>query len=42
MPCIHGLDNNVVDYVISDIPVYNQIVNFDLLNDHELTPIIDL
>jgi exonuclease III len=35
MTCIHGLGSSVVDYVISDIPVYNQIVNFDLLNDHE-------
>jgi hypothetical protein len=35
MTCIHGLGNNVMDYVISDIPIYNQIVNFDLLNDHE-------
>jgi hypothetical protein len=25
-----------VHYVISDIHVYNQIVKFDLLNDHEL------
>jgi hypothetical protein len=25
----------VVDYVISNIYVYNQIVIFDLLNDHE-------
>jgi hypothetical protein len=36
MTCIHGLGSNVVDYVISDIPIYNQIVNFDLLDDHEL------
>jgi hypothetical protein len=35
MTCIHGLGSSVMDYVIYDIPVYNQIVNFDLLNDHE-------
>jgi hypothetical protein len=35
MTCIHGLDSSVVDYVISDIPISNQIVTFDLLNDHQ-------
>jgi hypothetical protein len=35
MTCIHGLGSSVVDYVISDIPVSNQITTFDLLNDHE-------
>ena len=25
-----------MDYMIYDIPIYNQIVYFDLLNDHEL------
>jgi hypothetical protein len=35
MTCVHELGSSVVDYVISDIHVYNQIVNFDLLNDHE-------
>ena len=35
MTCIHGLGSSVVDYVIYDIPVSNQIENFDLLNDHE-------
>lgn len=35
MNCIHGLGSSVVDYVISNILVYNQIVNFYLLNDHE-------
>jgi len=29
------MGSSVVDYVISDIPVYNQIVNFYLLNNHE-------
>jgi hypothetical protein len=37
MNCIHGIGSSVVDYVILDIPVYNQIVNFDLLNDHDPT-----
>jgi len=35
MTCIHGLSNNVMDYVISNILLYNHIVNFDLLNNHE-------
>jgi hypothetical protein len=35
MTCIHGLGSSVVDYVISDILISNQIVTFDLLNDHE-------
>jgi hypothetical protein len=30
-----GLDNSVVDYVISNILVFDHIVNFDLLNKHE-------
>ena len=30
MTCIHGLGSSVVDYVISDIPVSNQITTFDL------------
>ena len=25
----------MVDYVISGIPLYNEIMNFDILNDHE-------
>ena len=36
MTCIHGLGSNVVDYVIFDISLYNKIINFDILNDHEL------
>jgi hypothetical protein len=36
MTCIHGLGSSVVDYVIFHIPIYNQIVNFDLLDDHKL------
>ena len=35
MNCIHGMGSSVVYYVISTIPTYNQIVNFDLLDDHE-------
>ena len=35
MTCIHGLGNNVVDYAIFDIPLYNKIINFDILNDHD-------
>jgi hypothetical protein len=35
MTCIHGLGSSVVDYVISYIPVSNQITTFDLLNDHD-------
>ena len=35
MTCIHGLGSSVVDYVISDIPLYNKIINFDILNDHD-------
>ena len=35
MTCIHGLGSSMVDYVISDIPLYNEIINFDILNDHE-------
>ena len=35
MTCIHGLGNSVVDYVISDIPLYNEIINFDILNDYK-------
>jgi hypothetical protein len=34
MTYIHGLGSNAMDYVISYIHVYNQIVKFDLLNDH--------
>ena len=36
MTYIHGLRSSVVDYVISGIPLYNEIMNFDILNDHEL------
>ena len=35
MTCIHGLGSSVVDYVISDIPLYNEIINFDILINHE-------
>ena len=35
MTCIHGLGSSVVDYVVSDIPLYKEIIDFDILNDHE-------
>ena len=35
MTCIHGLGSSVVDYVISNIPLYNEIITFDILNDHK-------
>jgi len=28
--------NNVMDYMISYISTYNQIVNFDILNNHDI------
>jgi hypothetical protein len=33
--CIHGLGSNFVYYVISNIPIYSQIINFEILNEHE-------
>ena len=35
MTCIHGLGSSVEDSVIFDIPLYNEIINFDILNDHK-------
>ena len=35
MTCIHGLGSSVVDYVIFNIPSYNEIMNFEILDDHE-------
>lgn len=35
MTCILGLGSSVVDYDISDLPLYNEIINFDILKDHE-------
>ena len=35
MTYIHGLGSCVVDYIISDLPLYKEIINFDILNDHE-------
>jgi hypothetical protein len=35
MTCIHGFGSSVVYYIIYDIPIYNEIVNFDMLDDHE-------
>ena len=36
MTCIHGLGSSVVDYVVSDISLYNDIINLDVINDHEI------
>ena len=33
MTCIHGLSSNMVDYVIFDTHLYNEIINFNILND---------
>lgn len=35
MTCIHEIGSSVVDYVIFYIPLYNNIINFDILNDHK-------
>ena len=35
MTCTHGLGSSVVDCVFFDIPLYNEIIKFDILNDHE-------
>ena len=35
MTCIHGLRSSVVDYVISDIPLYKRVIDFNIFNDHE-------
>jgi len=35
MTCIHDPGNNVVDYVISNIHLYNRMINIDILTDHE-------
>ena len=35
MTCFHWLGTRMVDYIISNIPLYNEIINFDILNDHE-------
>ena len=35
MTCIHGLGSNVVDYVISDVPLYNKLIDFNIFKDHE-------
>lgn len=37
MTCIHGLGNSILDYVISYVPISNQIGNFDLLNVGKIT-----
>ena len=35
MTCIDGLSSSVVDYVISDIPLYKRVIDFNIFNDHE-------
>ena len=35
MTFIHGLGSSVLDYVISDIPIYNKLIYFKIFNDHE-------
>ena len=35
MTYIHGLGSSVVNYVIFYIPLYNEIIIFDILKDHE-------
>ena len=35
MICIIGLGSSMVDYVIFDIHLYNEIINFDILEDHK-------
>ena len=35
MTCIHGIGSSVVDYVISDITIYNKLIAFNIFNDHE-------
>jgi hypothetical protein len=35
MTCIPLLGSSVMGDVISNIPIHNQIVNFDTLNDHD-------
>ena len=36
MTCIPGLGSSMVDYVIFDIPLYNEIINFDILHELDL------
>ena len=35
MNCIHGLGSSVVDYGIYSIPLYDKMLNLDILNEHE-------
>ena len=35
MTCIHGIGCGVVDYVISDILIYNKLIDFNIFNDHD-------
>ena len=34
MTYIHGFGSSVVDYVIFYLPLYNEIISFDILYDH--------
>ena len=42
MNCIHGLGSTLVDYVISNISLYNKMINIDILILVILNLIIDL
>jgi len=35
MTCIHGLGSSLVDYVISNISFYHDMINLDILLDHD-------
>ena len=35
MTCIHGLGSSVVEYVISDIPLYNKLIYSNIFNDDD-------
>ena len=35
MTCIHGIGTSVVHHLVSNIPIYNQIVKFDILINHK-------
>ena len=35
MTCIHGLGNSVVGFFISDIPLYDKLIDLNIFNDHE-------
>ena len=35
MTCIHGIGSSVVDYVLSNIPIYKKLIDFNIFNNHE-------